>query len=94
MGENSVVDSNSYQEVISQLGAYTNKVFESCSNMSSAASACVSVMGDDQAAARSVSALQKSINTINDAVNDIHRIMSSMQQELEDSNRAQSLADF
>ncbi len=89
-----VVDANSYQEVMNALGAYANKVFEHTSNMLSAANACVSTMGDDPAAAKSVAALQKCISQIQSGVESINQIRSAMSKELEDSQRAAALADF
>lgn len=94
MSENAVVDPSSYQEVIDQLRGYTSKVFEDCANMRTAANTCVSTMGDDPAAARSVAALEKSINNISSAIQNIHGIMAAMQQELEDAQRAADQADF
>ena len=89
-----VVDEAAYQEVITQLRAYTNKVFESCANMQSAASTCISIMGDDPAAARSASALSKSINQIQSGVDSINGVIAGMTKELEDSIAASQKANF
>lgn len=89
-----VADPSSYQEVMNQLSAYTNKVFESCADMRSAASTCVSNMGDDPAAAKSVEALEKCLNQIQSGVSQINQVIAAMQKELEDIERAAKKADF
>lgn len=89
-----VADPSSYQEVISQLGAYTNKVFESTSNMMSAANTCASNMEGDPAADRSVAALQRSISQIIAGVQKINKIMAAMRRELDDIQAAANKANF
>ena len=78
-----VVDEAAYQEVITQLRAYTYEVFRICENMQSIASTCISIMGDDPAATKSASALSKSIYQIESGVDSINDVIVGMTKELE-----------
>ncbi len=89
-----VADPGSYQEVMNQLAAYTSRVFEHCANMRSAAGVCVSTMGDDPAAAKSVAALEKCLNQIQSGLEAVNQVRAAMARELDDIQRAAARADF
>ncbi len=91
---NGAIDPSCFQEVIDQLRAYTNKVFEHTANMTSAASTCASVMDGDPVASKSVSSLQRCTAQIQEGMQQIHSIISGMQRELEEARAAQQKGDF
>ena len=83
-----VVDEQAYGEVMQQLSAFSNKMFEHCTNMQTAAQACQSSMGDDPAAERSVAALTKCLSDIQRGIGTINQVRAAMARELEDARRA------
>lgn len=91
---NGGVNPETYQEVINQLRAFTNQVFQQTGDIMMAANACASTMEGDPVAASSINALQKSVSQIQEGVNLINSVISGMNKELEDSMRAVSIGKF
>lgn len=89
-----MVDPGSYQEVINQLRAFSSKVFEQCTNMTAAARTCASAMEGDSVAERSIGSLERCISQINQGLQQINSVISGMQRELEDAQKAQAKANF
>lgn len=88
------VDPVAYQEVMMELRAYTNRVSQSCGDMLSAARTCQATMEEDPAAARSADSLQRAVLHIQEGMAAIQRVISAMQRELEDAQKAAAKADF
>ena len=89
-----VADEQSYEEVISKLRAYTNKVFESCNDMYCAGKDCVDNTENDPAAVKSNDNLCKALGQINDAVQTIDTIIAALEEELERIREAAAAAEY
>jgi len=78
-----VVDTQAYEETISQLRTSTNKIFEECAQMRTAAQTCIDNMQEDVAAINKANKLQTHIQGINAATQELNQVTAAMQQELE-----------
>ena len=89
-----VIDPQSYQEVMRQLGAYGNRVFEIMSSMRSAAQNCKDNMEDDDAVVRSMERLEQCLSRMREGLDKINEVQAAMRRELEDALEAQRQAKF
>ena len=78
-----IVDTQAYEETINQLRVSTSKIFEECSQMSSAARTCIDNMQEDNAAINKANKLQGYLKGISDAVQELDKVTAAMQKVLE-----------
>ncbi|MCR4792861.1 MAG: hypothetical protein K5871_08925 [Lachnospiraceae bacterium] len=76
-------DEQSYEEVIEQLRAYTNKVFEAVNGMYTAGQDCVDNTDNDPAAERSNGNLRTALGKINDSLQSINEVIAALNREME-----------
>ena len=89
----SYANEQNYSEMIAALQTFSSKVSESCEEMSSAGNECVDNMDGDPAAEKSNAKLQNSVGQIRESLSEVGKIISTMQDELEDIRRAAAIAD-
>jgi methyl-accepting chemotaxis protein len=82
----------SYNEMISELQKYISTVSRACEEMASAGSTCVANMEGDPAASSANAKVQTSVGRIHESLARASRIVSAMQEELEEIQRAAAIA--
>jgi len=85
-------DEQSYEEMINALQSFLSLAEEQCSVMESAGQDCVDNTDNDPAAEASNSKLQKCIGDIRATFETIQKIISALQDELEDIRAAAAKA--
>ena len=88
-----VADEQAYEEVINQLRAYTNKVFQASNDMYCAGRDCVDNTEGDPAAVKSNANLGSALGQIKESVQVIDTIIAAMQREMEEIRASASAAD-
>ena len=81
----------SYTEMINELQQYVTKVSRACEEMVSAGNTCVANMSADPAAGKANTKLQSSVGNIRESLSGVGRIISAMQEELEEIRRAAAI---
>ena len=78
------IDLDIYQEVMSQLEEYTNRVLEQCENIDSVSRVCASVIDGDPVVTRSTDALNECVWKIKKEIEIIDWVIVAMKRELYD----------
>ena len=87
-------DEQSYEEMISALQTFISDLEEQCSTLQQAGSDCVDNTDGDPAAIGANAKLQQCIGDMRESSEEISRIISALQQELEDIREAAAKANF
>ncbi len=87
-----VADEQSYEEVISKLQTYTQKVQEAESEITEAGNTCVEKTEEDPGIVSNNGKLQKAMTEIDSALESIGKIISELQEELEEIRRINAQA--
>ena len=91
---NNMADPKSYRAVIDEIRAFENRIEQSCQQMEQAANSCVGAMNGDDAAERAKAKLSRNIAKVREQYETLHRIMSALNEEMEEIIQANSEADF
>ena len=89
-----MADPKSYQAVIDEIRAFESKIESGCQQMEQAAKACVGAMNGDDAAERASAKLSQNIGKVREQYESLHRIMSALNEEMEEIIQASREADF
>ena len=81
-----------YEAMINALKDYNTKVSRACEEMISAGNTCVANTDGDPAASSANAKLQSSVGHIFETLSQANRIVSAMQEELQEIQRAAALA--
>ncbi len=88
----SYADEQSYEEMIQALQNFMNQVSENCSIMEQAGRDCVDNTDNDPAAARGNEKLGACIQRIRGTFGTVQSVISALQEEMEDIQKAASKA--
>ncbi len=87
-------DEQSYEEMISSLQTFISNLDEQCNAMEQAGSDCVDNTDGDPAAIGANAKMQQCIGKIRESIEEISRIISALQDELDAIREAAAKAKF
>lgn len=87
------VDQRNYNEMIGALQSFLSQASEACDAISDAGAQCVDNMDEDEASVKSNAKLQACVAKFNEIFEDAQKLISDMEEELEEAQNAINTLD-